>query len=185
MLLFFAVGIFIAMKRSGYPLSMYGLTTRNWKVSLIESVILTIPLLVLIALVKMLLIHFHPAMADSEVFELSRYYTMSLPKLFIIIIVYSVFTPIQEIIARGGIQSSFQAFLAGKDKKWTAIFMANLIFSMSHIHMSAMVVLLVFPVGMFWGWMYARHNTMIGVCISHIIVGLYAFYIVGFYHLLH
>lgn len=185
MLLFFAIGIFIAMKRSGYPFSMYGLTTKNWRISVTESFILTIPILILIALVKILLIYFHPNMKQSEVFELSRYFTMSPVKLVIVAILYALFTPIQEIIARGGIQSSFQAFLAGKDKKWTAIFMANLIFSMSHIHMSPVVVLLVFPVGMFWGWMYARHGTMIGVCISHTIVGLFAFYVVGFYHLLH
>lgn len=185
MLLFFAAGIFIAMKRSGYPFSMYGLTLKNWKTSVIDSCLLTIPILLLIVLAKMLLIHYHPAMQQSELFELARHYTMSPAKLLLVAALYAIFTPIQEIIARGGIQGSFQAFLAGKDRKWTAIFMANLIFSMSHIHMSPLVVLMVFPVGMFWGWMYARHGTMIGVCLSHTIVGIFAFYVVGFYYLLH
>jgi predicted CoA-substrate-specific enzyme activase len=31
-----------------------------------------------------------------------------------------------------------------------------------------------------WGWLYSRHGTIIGICLSHLFLGLFAFYIIGF-----
>jgi hypothetical protein len=36
-----------------------------------------------------------------------------------------------------------------------------------------------FP-GLLWGYLYHRHKTIIGVSISHILLGLYAVYILRF-----
>ena len=33
--------------------------------------------------------------------------------------------------------------------------------------------------GLFWGWLYARHGTLIGVSVSHILLGLWTVFVVG------
>ncbi|PON16315.1 hypothetical protein C2W62_19100 [Candidatus Entotheonella serta] len=33
--------------------------------------------------------------------------------------------------------------------------------------------------GLFWGWLYARHGTLIGPIISHALLGFWALYILG------
>src|SRR5262249_16591708 len=88
-------------------------------------------------------------------------------------------TPIQELIARGGLQGSLQMFLTGKYKVLTAILISNLILSTMHLYLSFRMALLVFLPGIFWGWLYSRHHTLIGVIISHIMIGAFAFWIVG------
>lgn len=100
------------------------------------------------------------------------------------IILYSIFTPIQEFIARGGVQSSFQEFLSGRSRKLIALLIANLMFSMTHLHLSTTFAMMVFVPGLFWGWLYSRRQTLVGVCASHLIIGLFAYYVVGFNALL-
>jgi membrane protease YdiL (CAAX protease family) len=38
--------------------------------------------------------------------------------------------------------------------------------------------------GLFWGWLYSRHRTLIGVTISHILIGAWIFYFVGVHGIL-
>jgi hypothetical protein len=33
--------------------------------------------------------------------------------------------------------------------------------------------LLVFVPGLFWGWLYLRHQTLVGVSVSHLLIGLW------------
>jgi membrane protease YdiL (CAAX protease family) len=33
--------------------------------------------------------------------------------------------------------------------------------------------------GLFWGWMFARQRSIVGVTVSHIVVGLWANFLVG------
>ena len=71
-------------------------------------------------------------------------------------------------------------FLTGKYRVLVSILLSNLLFSATHLHVSVKLALLVFPVGVFWGWLYNRHTTVIGIIVSHIIVGLFALFVVGF-----
>jgi len=48
------------------------------------------------------------------------------------------------------------------------------------VFISLNIAAFVFPIGLLWGWLYARHGTIIGISISHTILGVFAFYIVGF-----
>ncbi|WP_407647515.1 CPBP family glutamic-type intramembrane protease [Coxiella endosymbiont of Ornithodoros maritimus] len=51
---------------------------------------------------------------------------------------YIIFTPIQECIARGSLQSSFYHFLTGSIQKrlWYAIIVSNFLFSLTHLHLA-------------------------------------------------
>lgn len=178
-LIFFAVLTFFSIKRSGYPFHMFGITTENWKKSVFESIIFSIPVMCLVVLGKWLFMEFGTGTDNVPLFYMG-YTTQSTFSLIFTVVAYSTFSPIQEFIARGGIQSAFQELLISKHKNLIAVLIANLMFSMTHIHISTVIALAVFVPGLFWGWLFYRHKTLIGVCVSHIIIGLFAVFIVGF-----
>jgi membrane protease YdiL (CAAX protease family) len=71
-------------------------------------------------------------------------------------------------------------FLTHKHKTWEAIFLSNLLFSVTHLHVSLYLALMVFPIGLYWGWIYARQGSLIGSSVSHAILGVFALFVVGF-----
>ena len=179
-LLFFGGLSYFAAKFSGYPLSTYGVNLYRWKRSLTESLIYTLAGLALIIFVKWLLIRFHAGMAESPLFDVSKNHDFLSATNMVAIVGYILFVPIQEFVARGAIQSSFEKFMLGRYRRPTAIVVANLMFSMTHIHLSPAFAILVFIPGLGWGWLYSRHRSLLGICISHIVIGVFGFSVVGF-----
>ena len=96
-------------------------------------------------------------------------------------IVYAVFCPVQELIGRCGAQAPIYAFLQGSEKQrhLISILTSNLLFAASHSHLNAAFMLVTFLPGLFWGWLFARHKSLIGVSISHIVIGGYALFALG------
>jgi hypothetical protein len=176
----FAAMSFYVIKKGGYPFSMYGLTAENWRRSVIESIIWLIPILLLLCVLKWLYLTRLPGMQEYPLLSLGQHLNLSKADLILTCFAYSVFAPVQEFIARGCFQSSFQNFLMGKYRILTAIVISNLMFSMTHLHISISFALVAFIPGLFWGWQYARHKTLIGISISHIIIGLSASIFIGF-----
>ena len=176
----FAAMSFFVIKKGGYPFSMYGLTIENWRQSLIESILLLVPILMLLCVLKWLYLKWVPGIQEYPLLSLGQHLKLSKSGLILTCLAYSVFAPVQEFIARGCFQSSFQNFLVGKYRTLTAIVISNLMFSMTHLHISISFALVAFIPGLFWGWQYARHKTLIGISISHIIIGLSASIFIGF-----
>lgn len=162
-------------EKSGYPFSMYGLNADNWQRVVVESVVFTLPVLAIIVFIKWILVNFTPIMAGEPVFDLCASHNQSAVSIFLSSLAHCVFTPIQEFAARGGVQGAFTEFLTGKHKDIKALLIANLLFSMTHIHISIVIVFVVFLPGLFWGWRFMRQHSLIGISISHIIVGLFVF----------
>ena len=176
----FAAMSFFVIKKGGYPYSMYGLTIENWRQSLFESMLLLLPILMLLGILEWLYLKWVPGIQEYPLLSLGQHLNLSKSSLILTCCAYSVFAPVQEFIARGCFQSSFQNFLVGKYRTLTAIVISNLMFSMTHLHISISFALVAFIPGLFWGWQYARHKTLIGISISHIIIGLSASIFIGF-----
>lgn len=181
--------IFQAMRQSTFPLSTFGLTLKNWKRVSVESIIYTIPVLFIILVAKWVALTLmeRPLVElidPTPVFQVAGNFSLSL--YLGSLIAYSVFCPVQEFIARGGLQTSMYKFLPGTETKrlWTAIILSNLMFALTHLHTTLGFALLAFVFGIFWGWLYAKQKSLIGVSISHILIGVWADFIVGFTHLL-
>lgn len=180
------VVLFYAIKRSGYPLENYGFTTKNWRPACIEAILLSIPFMAGQLLLKWVMITYftgfkQPLFNVTETFQSSVDFNLY----FYIIAVFSyiLFCPLQEFIARGALQSSLQMFVGDKSKKqvWSAIILSNLIFAAAHSHTTFALALLAFLPGLFWGWLFSRHRNLISVSISHIMIGSWAFFVVGFH----
>ena len=185
LILLFAGGLFFMMKSHGFQYSFYGVTLKNWKRASLEGVIAAVPLIGLCTLVKWFMItflagfegiplfHFTVGINPGYVEKVPTFVVLALP------ILYLLFTPLQELIARGALQSSLNEFLVGPNKKWWAILVSNLLFCATHLHVSIGMAFAVFIPGLVWGWLYTRQRSLVGVSISHMLVGGYAFYVLG------
>ena len=179
-LLAFAIGLALNIKLSIFPASAYGFTLHNWRAALTEAFLFSLPVAGLIVLVKFSLVQFHPKMIGMPVFDFYQSKNVPFTTLALSAAAYTIFAPVQEMITRSGMQSSFMMFLDGKYKTWLAIFLSTLLFSSTHLHVSFILALLVFPIGLFWGWLYSRNPTLIGVSTSHVMLGLFGLFVIGF-----
>lgn len=171
---------FRAARRSGQPIAAYGVTLRGWRRSLAEGLLASLPLFTLCIVAKWLLVQFLPAMRGEPVFALAGNLHTGTAAMAIEAAAYLVFSPFQEFIVRGAMQGSLENFLTGPRRVLKAILVANLMYAMLHLYMSVIFSLMVFIPGLLWGWLYARHRTLVGVTVSHALCGLFCFFVVGF-----
>ncbi|HZG55364.1 cyclic nucleotide-binding domain-containing protein [Paenibacillus sp.] len=173
--------MFIMIKKSGYPLKTFGLTMDNWKKVVWQSFLMTLPLLAGIALLKAYVLYTHPEIEDRVFSILSLFEGKRVDITFYLYgLAYALFCPVQEFISRSGIQSALQNFLPDtKSRVWIAIILSNLMFSTAHSHVNLTFALLTFFPGLYWGWMYSRQRSLLGASVSHVMVGVWIFFIVG------
>ncbi|WP_162264091.1 cyclic nucleotide-binding domain-containing protein [Legionella waltersii] len=185
MILVYVVVLFSIVRQSSYPLSFYGFNKENLFKNCSEAILYSIPIMGLILLLKWWLIVSIPSLHHLALFDPSAIFqhgvTFSLKIYLISILLYSVFTPAQEFVVRGCIQTSLQHLLDGPHAqvKWKAIFISNLIFASAHSHLSMGFALSTFIPGIFWGWLFYRQKSLIGVSISHFLIGVWAVFFVG------
>jgi CRP/FNR family transcriptional regulator, cyclic AMP receptor protein len=163
-------GVLVLMiRQSELPIYMFGLTTRGWKPALTESMTWTVVIILVLVSVKWALVSFVPKYQHLPVFGFDPVHTKYLAFNFAL---YGLHSPVQEFIARGVLQGSLQHFFRGKNVTWRAILISNALFSATHVHLlGGMLGLVVFVPGLFWGWLYSRHENLIGVSISHLLIG--------------
>ena len=175
------------MKRSGYPLSSYGLSMRGAWQNTIQAAVWTIPLLVLITGLKWLGIQLIDSWAGRPLFIFDTILSGNLVpgrhtplwQAALMGFTYSLTVPVQEFIIRGAFQTPLVRFLTGSYALPLAILIANTMFTTVHLHMSPTFAIAAFFPGLFWGWLYARQGTLVGPCVSHAIIGLWALYAMG------
>lgn len=183
----FCVAVPRIMQMTGFTAATFGLTLMNWRRSVRESILFTVPVLGLITLLKYLLIVAVPRHEDLKLFDPLAGVRVdpesgesALLIWFATALVYAlVVVPIQELIARGALQGALEQFLAYKRKSLVAILISNLLFATAHLFMSPMIALLTLVPGLYFGWLYARHRTLVGPCIAHFLVGFWALSVLG------
>lgn len=168
---------------SGYPLSFFGLTWRNSGRAVVEALLWTPPLIALLIGLKWLLIQFVPDLHGAPLFKLSQVSLDRFDWLTIAAgaIAYPLFVPLQELLARGILQGCLENFLVGEKKTALAIILSNLIFSTLHLQISVELALITLFIGLIWGRLYARHHTIVGISLSHMLVGVIGFFVIGLF----
>jgi membrane protease YdiL (CAAX protease family) len=86
---------------------------------------------------------------------------------------YLILTPVQEFVARCGVQAPLYAFLEGSELKrgGLSIALSNLVFSAVHAHIGAVFALAAFVPGILWGWIFLRTNSLLAASASHLVIG--------------
>ena len=176
----FALGSWRFIRSTGYPLEQFGLSSRHLFSSALEAIFFTVPVLGLLVGIKWLVLWLNgnprglPLIAYTDVAA-----RLSESRVLTLLGIYALTCVVQELIVRGALQSSLQMFLSGPRAKLHAVFIAALLFSMTHLPMSFLFASLAFVPGLFWGWLFARRPNILGVTLSHIVVGGFVFFIMG------
>lgn len=188
LLTIFLIIAIMTIKLMPYPLSFYGVTTKNWRKAVFEGIVFSIPILLFVLGLKFILDTYSVTFHGSHLFYL--FHTVGSPHGWTtkehiyfwvaMAFVYSAHSIVQEFATRGVLQSAMQKFFINDPHQLLAIIFSNVIFSTMHVFLSIEFALFTFIPGLFWGWMYGRHKTLIGSSISHILIGLWVLFIVGF-----
>lgn len=178
----FAFGFYSLIKRSEFPMKTFGITLEGWEYAIRDSFTLTLLVMCpLVVAAKIAAISFVPSMANASIFYyLGILSSATLNERFILLLSFILYVPVIEFIARGVSQTSFMMFIPDKGRRWQSIVLAGMFFSLIHAHISVSLALGTFVLSLFWGWLFTRHTTLVGVILSHLILGGFALFIVGF-----
>lgn len=169
---------------SPYPLRSFGFTQpQSWLAEIIETLLWSLGLIVVAIAGKWVVMQLDPAFSDIPLLILDPQ-TAGVDDLLIFsnlaLLIYALLVPFQEIIVRGALQSSLAEFFADmRGKHLLAILLSNGLFAMAHLHVSLIFATLTFFAGLAWGVQYARRRNLIGITVSHIIVGVFALRFLG------
>lgn len=178
-ILAFGASVVWLIKISDYPLSFYGLTLEKWQRHALEGVIFSIPLLAFITLLKWGLIYFVSEFEDLRIFD-SPFKHVSVGDMLLYVGIYLLLIPLQELVARGFLQSCFRNFFQGPYRAFFAILTSNLFFEMPHTIHHLSFAIATFCFGFFWGYLFERQKSLVGVCVSHALVGAWVFFILNY-----
>lgn len=164
----FGLGLVLMIRQSKIPIYVLGLSSKNLRPALKESLLWTAIIILGMILAKLALVQWVSKYQHLTLFD----FNVSQQYLGLNFILYGLHSPIQEFIARGVLQGSLQHFFSGKNVTFRAIIVSNALFSATHVHlMEGMLGIIVFIPGLFWGWLYSRNSNLVGVSISHLLIG--------------
>ncbi|MGO9544137.1 MAG: type II CAAX prenyl endopeptidase Rce1 family protein [Rhodomicrobium sp.] len=163
---------------SGFPRSFFGLQTANWKSALGFSVLVSFGFIAAGAVLKLILIHTTQTFSSLSLFGVAdvkenMHDVMMSPLYWVAVGLYLVLTPLQEFVARCCLQAPLYAFLNGTTfwRHVWSILVSNLVFAAAHSHISFAFAMAAFVPGLFWGWIFARTNSLIAAAASHFMIG--------------
>jgi CRP-like cAMP-binding protein len=177
-ILAFAIIFLPVVLLSGFPPAFFGIRLDNWRRALRIGLEATAIFVALMAVCKWLLIASVPALAEAPLISFAdikagygegdawQWYWAAFA-------VYAMLTPLQEFVVRCGVQAPLYAFLPGSQLKrhvWS-ITVSGLVFAAAHVHIGLAFALAAFIPGIFWGWLFARTNSLLAVAVSHILIG--------------
>lgn len=194
----FGISCILLVKRSHYPLEFYGLSLKNWQKNAVEAALFTLPVLIFMVGLKWLLIKTVPEFSQLSLFEFGSKSHSFLQEAFdhifgrpqkqvnfhILLLFYIALVPVQEFIARGCLQGSLRNFFTSPNRALLAILTSNLLFGLFHGLKSFTFALCAFFLGIVWGSIYERQKTIVGPCVSHILVGIWAFGVLNYQSIL-
>ncbi len=173
-LLFFLTCIVI-VKKSRFPLTSLGFTLHGAMKSIKYMLPSTMAICIILIVTKYVCIQNGVKGLDGALFY--DHFFNSL------ILAYAPVVVIQEFLAKGVIQTIIEHVLAGRHAKTWSIITASALFGLVHIELSVEIAITSFLFGIYWGVVYAKSRTLIGVSISHFLIGNLA-YLLGFWNYL-
>lgn len=188
-LLGFALPLYAMMLRSGEPIATYGLTGRGAGAAARDALLWSIPFLVAAVALKMAVLRGTAGLEDAPIFACGGFRDPTVSRsaawfALAMSVAYVALVPIQEFIARGALQSPLARFLVGPRATVRAIVIANALFMAAHLYLSTTFALIAMVPGFFWGWLYARHRTLVAPIVSHALLGWWTLFVLGFDRLL-
>lgn len=169
-------------RHSGLPRLDFGLSFARWPRQVARGVMWTLPWLVLAVLGKWIWIQANPG--TMRLFEPQRALNaaagMHWEQWWLFAGGYAVMSFAQEYV-RAVVQGALALFYrtVRQHERWKSLLIANLIFAILHVHLSAVFALLSFAAGLLWGWIFQRERSYLAAATSHALTGVWVVFIVG------
>lgn len=169
-------------RHSGLPRLDFGLNFARWPRQVARGVMWTVPWLALAVLGKWIWIQANPG--TMRLFEPERALNaaagMHWPQWWLFAGGYAVMSFAQEYV-RAVVQGALALFYRAvrQQERWKSLLIANLIFAILHVHLSAVFALLSFAAGLLWGWIFQRERSYLAAATSHALTGVWVVFIVG------
>lgn len=142
----------------------FGITLIGWRNSVTTSLLVSAIVIGVLALVKFLCNRYHPGIfKEKQIIDLSYF--------GITYISYIAVAPLQEFIARGVIQGTLEKLLDVRYSGFFAILVTTMLFGAMHMMNSFNLAIASIVMGWIWGWMYHKQQSLVGVSLSHFLVG--------------
>jgi len=190
-IVFFAAFFFPVIRRSGFPAAFFGFCLDNWRAALPFAAAASLVFLAIAVFLKWILITTVPQLHGLDLISFTKIRIGGQDETgtawyWVALSLYLLLTPIQEFVARCGIQAPLYAFLQGSAFKRgvLAILVSNLVFAAVHAHIGLAFALVAFIPGLFWGWLFLRTNSWLAASLSHLFVGGAAIFFFGIYEML-
>lgn len=160
-LLIFIVPLAVLIWWMKLPLADLGISTHNIARALLEGLAISAALVVFLLALRWSLLSAGVAVRPVGFFTPSQ------------TAAYAAHAFLQELLARGFLQSSYQRFL-GDRRGFISVVLSSVGFGMFHLHYGLDAVVLTMLGGLVFGFIFLRHRNLAGVTLVHIIVGLTA-----------
>jgi CRP/FNR family cyclic AMP-dependent transcriptional regulator len=177
--------LYALMRHSHLPFAVFGLTLRGWRPVVREALVWTALICAATTILKLVLIGTNGAYAHERLFNLTGLLEPNpspahLRTSLAIGIIYLAVAPLQEFIARAGLQTALRRCLSGRWATIVSIVASNAMFACAHLHLSVGFAIVAFFPGLLWGALFHRQRHIVGVSVSHVLCGWFAFFVVGF-----
>lgn len=149
---------------SRLPLGSFGITLAGWRRSVAESLVVSAIVIVFLLLCKIAANAYWPGLFKETELVRWEYFDYTY-------IVYLVVAPLQEFITRGTVQSTLMRLFAGRHSGVLAIVVTSFLFGALHVYASLNLAVVALLTSWLWGWMYNRQKNLIGVSLSHFLIG--------------
>lgn len=169
-------------RNSGLPRMDFGLNFARWPRQVARGLMWTLPWLVVALLGKWVWVQMDPG--EMRLFEPERAMNAVLGMHWgqwgIFAAGYAVMSFAQEYV-RAVIQGALALFYrtVREHERWKSLLIANLVFAILHVHLSAMFALLSFGAGLLWGWIFQRERSYLAAATSHALTGVWVVFVIG------
>jgi membrane protease YdiL (CAAX protease family) len=177
-ILSFALIFLPVILSSGFRPAFFGIRLDNWREALSYSLRVSAVFLILLVAAKSIAIATLPSLSGLTVLSFAdvRVAGQNLSSTswyWAVLGLYMVLAPLQEFVARCGIQAPLYALLRGSELKRhaLAILVSSLVFAAAHVHISLTFALAAFVPGLLWAYVFARTNSLLAASISHVLIG--------------
>lgn len=169
-------------RTSGLDRAEFGLNFTRWGAQLWRGILWTLPWLALVLLAKAAWLGLQPD--GGRLFEPMRAMNANAApawdRWLIFALIYTGLSFAQEYV-RAVTQGALALFYrtAGQADRWKSLLIANLVFAILHVHLSAVFAVLAFGAGLLWGWIFRRERSYLAAAASHALAGVWTIFLVG------
>lgn len=160
-MLFFIVPLLGVIAWMRLPLRALGLTRKNLRRSVLEALAISAAIVALLIVLRTQLVAYGVTLRPITLFTPAQ------------AAAYAAHSFLQELLARGFVQTSYQRFL--NDRRGViSVILSSVSFGIFHLHYGLHAVALTTLGGFVFGAIFLRHGNLAGVTLVHFVVGLTA-----------